>query len=91
VVGKAAQRAWRAAPRVACEGESGRQCASALLEAIDAEEFAVQGAGVEADQTGARPARRILVGARRRDPGLWQKPTVLSVSRAGITRSRWAS
>src|SRR5207247_133086 len=58
VVGEAAQQPGGAALWIAREREARRQRAGALLQALDAEEFAVQGAGVEADQPRTRPARR---------------------------------
>ncbi len=57
VVGQASQQARRAATRIAGERESSGQRPGALLQALDSEQFAVQGTGVEADQPVARPAR----------------------------------
>jgi len=50
VVGQSAEQPRGTTPRVSGEGKSGRQRPGALFQALDAEEFAVQGAGVEADQ-----------------------------------------
>jgi hypothetical protein len=59
------QQRWGAAPRVSRERKPRGQSPGALLQAIDAEQFTVEGAGMEPDQRerGSRPRKR----TQRRD------------------------
>ena len=61
---EAAQQPVGAAPGVSREREARGEGPGALLQALDAEEFAVQRAGIETDrpQAGRRPAGRERTG-----------------------------
>jgi hypothetical protein len=66
VVGQTAQQAGGTALRVARQGVSGCQRPRPFLQALDAEELAVPGARIEAEQPRLRSALRAECGVGRR-------------------------
>ena len=67
-----------AAPGVPREREARGEDPGSLLEALDAEEFAVQRAGIETDRPQRGPARRTSSTGRRDVHGCQRRPSFLS-------------
>ena len=84
VIGQATQQAGRAAARVPRQREFSRERAGPFLEALDAQQLAVQWARVEPDQPEASAVGHSCRG--RSGAGAWQLPAVLSMCNAGRPR-----